>query len=971
MSTKQKPTAFFDIVAAAQSGTIAPYDRGHARALLDDVRAAYPADTAHIFDTHSALFLRIVEGSSFLTALLRRYPEVVAALRDTSAEAYTDALLHALPDAVKACSGRDDVMAVLRHTRNKIALVSALADLADIWDVAAVTGCLTRLADICVAAALDWLIGEAVAAEKLAHVSHAGLIVLAMGKHGGGELNYSSDIDLVVFYTPDAMPVAPGVDMRKFFITLVRDMAALLQTPTADGFAFRVDLRLRPDPGATQVAISVLAALSYYETVGQNWERAVYIKARPIAGDLAAGEAFLSEIGPFVWRRYYDFASIEDVHSMKRQIHAVRGHGDIAVRGHNLKLGRGGIREIEFFVQTQQLIAGGRDPSLRGRTTVGMLDGLCAAGWISAETATGMAAAYAFLRRLEHCLQMRLDAQTHTLPEDDAGLEVFARLAGFENAVALTAGVTDTLEYVAGEYALLFEHAESLSTDTGNLVFTGNDDDPDTLGNLTAMGFKRPHDVSAIIRGWHAGRVAPTKSPRAREILTRLMPSLLGALSRATEPDEALIRFDQFLANLPAGVQFFSLLQSNDNVLKLLVDIVGVAPRLSAWLSRNAQLVDILIDTRPAGEDPNNFDADRGLEFGEIMDALRLDVHHNQFRTGVFLLTNPTNFQTAGAQFTDIARRSISRLLPAAQNDIAGRHGPLETAEMAVIGMGKLGSGELSLQSDLDLVIVCDSPDFAQSSKGAKPLAGDVWMARAARRLISGLTVPTHEGSLYDVDMRLRPSGNAGPLVTKMSSFTAYQQNDAWTWEHMALTQASVIAGAPELVARLNAVMDAVICTRRDKAALVDDVAAMRARLFEHQKIRGPLDVKNGPGGLIDVEFIVQTLILAHAADCPPIARPRGLARTLESLNAADVLARGDHELLLEAGSYYAALRQISSLCLEPDSDAIGQGATEMVLNAVHAPDPSQLQAQLAQFRADVSAAFTRVMASLQTQSTH
>ena len=526
----------------------------------------------------------------------------------------------------------------------------------------------------------------------------------------------------------------------------------------------------------------------------------------------------------------------------------------------------------------------------------------------------------------------------------------FLRALRFSNAAALTATVTDTLQYVASEYALLFEHAESLSTETGNLVFTGNDDDPDTLENLTAMGFKRPRDVSAIVRGWHSGRVPPTKSSRAREILTRLMPTLLGALARATDPDEALIRFNQFLERLPAGVQFFSLLQSNDNALKLLVDIVGVAPRLSAWLSRNAQLVDILIETRPTSDHGDDFAVDNVLDFADILDALRLDVHHSQFRTGVFLLANPTNFQTAGTQFADIARRSISRLLSAAQRDIAARHGSLEQAEMAVIGMGKLG-GEMSLQSDLDLVIVCDSSDFAETSDGDKPLAGDVWMARAARRLISGLTVPTQEGSLYNVDMRLRPSGNAGPLVTKMTSFTAYQQNDAWTWEHMALTQASVIAGSPDLVARLNAVMVDVICRRRDKSMLADDVEAMRRRLFEHQKIRGPLDVKNGSGGLIDIEFMIQALVLAHAADCPAIATPRGLAVTLEKLHAADLLSRSDYELLLEAGSYYAALRQISGLCLEPDSDAIGQGATEMVLNAVHAPDPARLQAQLGQFR--------------------
>ena len=287
------PESFFASMADATLPDIAPFDDAHARARLDDVVAAYPTEAAHIFDTHEALFLRIGEGSSFLASLLRRYPEVVTALSENSAEAHADNLLNDLPAAVAACKTRDEVMSALRHTRNQIALVSALADLSGIWDVAAVTGCLTRLADICVSASFDWLVGEAVADGKLAHASQAGLIVLAMGKHGGCELNYSSDIDLIVFYTPDAMPVTEGVDTRKFFITLVRDMAALLQTPTADGFAFRVDLRLRPDPGATQVAISVPAALSYYETVGQNWERAVYIKARPIAGDLEAGENFL------------------------------------------------------------------------------------------------------------------------------------------------------------------------------------------------------------------------------------------------------------------------------------------------------------------------------------------------------------------------------------------------------------------------------------------------------------------------------------------------------------------------------------------------------------------------------------------------------------------------------------------------------------------------------------------------------
>ena len=453
----------------------------------------------------------------------------------------------------------------------------------------AVTHYLTRLADLAVRCGLDYLLREAAGDGRLKEFSRDGLVVLALGKHGGQELNYSSDIDFVIYYTANALPLVDGQDTRKFHIKLVQDLTALLQNVTADGFVFRVDLRLRPDPGATPVTITVDAALSYYESMGQNWERAVYIKARPIAGDMAAGAKFLADLQPYIWRRYFDFAAIEDVHSMKRQMHAVRGHAEIAAEGHNLKLGRGGVREIEFFVQTQQLIAGGRDPDLRGHRTVEMLHMLAQKQWIDTATAEKLTASYYYLRRMEHRLQMRLDEQTQTLPKDDAGFAGFARFAGHERAQDFAAELTSHLSGVTGEYARLFEQAESLSGDAGNLVFTGGEDDPETLETLSNMGFKRPADISAIIRGWHAGRMAATRSERAREILTRLQPVLLAKLAQARAPDDGFLRFDQFLTALPAGVQIFSLFQSNPHVLNLLVDIINTAPRLAALLSANAK----------------------------------------------------------------------------------------------------------------------------------------------------------------------------------------------------------------------------------------------------------------------------------------------------------------------------------------------------------------------------------------------
>ncbi|MDA9591041.1 bifunctional [glutamine synthetase] adenylyltransferase/[glutamine synthetase]-adenylyl-L-tyrosine phosphorylase, partial [Alphaproteobacteria bacterium] len=519
-----------------------PLNTHQAELLLEDVRA--DETLTPLISAHADFFAWLVEGSPFLARLMRRYPDVVLALQEAAPEDYLDTLYTALDSEMAAATDKDAAMALLRHVRNRAALAIALADLADAWDVETVTKYLTRLADLAVRCGLDFLLQQAADEKRLTAFSRDGLVVLALGKHGGEELNYSSDIDFVIYYTPDALPLAETQDRRKFHNKLVQDLTSLLQNPTADGFVFRVDLRLRPDPGATPVTISVDAALGYYESMGQNWERAVYIKARPIAGDLKAGQKFIDDLQPYIWRRYFDFAAIEDVHSMKRQMHAVRGHAEIVAQGHNLKLGRGGIREIEFFVQTQQLIAGGRDPDLRGHRTVEMLSMLAAKDWISHDTATRLTASYYYLRRMEHRLQMRLDEQTQTLPKDDDGFAGFACFAGYQNTDAFAADFIGHLKGVTAEYGQLFEQAESLSGEAGNLVFTGGEDDPETLETLSNMGFRRPADISAIIRGWHAGRMAATRSARAREILTRLQPVILNKLAEARSPDDGFIRFD-------------------------------------------------------------------------------------------------------------------------------------------------------------------------------------------------------------------------------------------------------------------------------------------------------------------------------------------------------------------------------------------------------------------------------------------
>jgi glutamate-ammonia-ligase adenylyltransferase len=935
-----------------------PLDAPHADLLLQDARAQEALTP--LIKAHENFFAWLVEGSPFLARLMRRYPEVMLALQDSAPEDYLDTLYTRLDDEMAAASDKDAAMALLRHARNRAALTIAVADLADAWDVETVTRYLTRLADVAVRCGLDFLLRAAVAEARLTAFSRDGLVVLALGKHGGEELNYSSDIDFVIYYTPDALPLAEGQDRRKFHIKLVQDLTALLQNPTADGFVFRVDLRLRPDPGATPVTISVDAALGYYESMGQNWERAVYIKARPIAGDLKAGQKFIDDLQPYIWRRYFDFAAIEDVHSMKRQMHAVRGHAEIVAQGHNLKLGRGGIREIEFFVQTQQLIAGGRDPDLRGHRTVEMLAMLAAKDWISHETADKLTASYYYLRRMEHRLQMRLDEQTQTLPKDDAAFAGFACFAGYDSAAAFSADFIGHLTGVTAEYGQLFEQAESLSGEAGNLVFTGGEDDPETLETLSNMGFRRPADISGIIRGWHAGRMAATRSARAREILTRLQPVILNKLAEARAPDDGFIRFDQFLSALPAGVQIFSLFQSNPHVLNLLIDIINSAPRLAALLSGNAGLVDALVPGHVPQELPVAFDG-----FEAAMDGLRRYVHEAQFRVGTKTLADPTMAISYGDAYSRLAETAIGTIYDAAMADIERQYGRLPEGDMVVLGLGKLGSGEMTLQSDLDLILICDCPDFSALSDGDKPLDADRWFARAARRLTSGLSAPSAEGELYEVDTRLRPSGNAGPLVTKFTSFVDYQLNQAWNWEHMALTRGRVLAGGDKLRQKVEAAIGDILSAPRDMAKLAQDAEDMRQRLRTHQPQAGPFDIRRGDGGLVDVEFIAQSLQLAHGAQHDGLLVPQPLPQILSALKSADCLERDAHDGLQAAAACFLSLRQIASLCLEDDETAPPAAIAGLLLEALNEPDMSRLSHVIEQHRAHVAACFEASMAHL------
>jgi glutamate-ammonia-ligase adenylyltransferase len=666
-------------------------------------------------------------NSPHLAREFSREGDFVARLCNDSAETAIAAALAALATVPRLA--RNEAMQVLRETKRRVCLVIALADVGGVWNLDQVTGSLTDLADRTLRAALLNAFHEGVARERFLDVEgpdplgQCGLFFLAMGKYGALELNYSSDIDFSCYFNPELLPVTGKVGEQEAAVRLTQSTVSLMQETTQDGYVFRCDLRLRPDAGSTQIAGSTRLAEGYYESMGQNWERAAMIKARVCAGDASEGAAFMQHLQPFVWRKYLDYAAIEDIHSIKRQIHAHGGHGAIRVPGHNIKLGRGGIREIEFFAQTQQLILGGRMASLRISRTEDALVALAQRGVIAQDTCADLRRAYRFLRTLEHRLQMIEDQQTHSLPKHDSGLDNVARFMGFASRDELGARLTSELQCVQGHYTRLFESQPSLSKSAGSLVFTGVDEDPETIDTLSKMGFAQPEAMSTTIRGWHHGRIRATRSERAREKLTSLMPLLLEALAQTANPDIAFTRLDRFLSGLPSGVQVFALLLSNPALLGLISEIVGTAPRLADHLAARPGLLDVLIDAEFLHHQPSVGELRGGLasllrtsrSFEETLDVVRRWTKDQQFRVGLQLLQNEIDGIAAGQAFADVADIVIEALFSATQSEMSAAHGQVPDGGMVVIALGRLGGREMSATSDLDLIFVYDhASDAAQ-----------------------------------------------------------------------------------------------------------------------------------------------------------------------------------------------------------------------------------------------------------------
>lgn len=832
-----------------------------------------------------------------------------------------DTILNRLPPPI---ASEDEIMLALRQAKRQVALLAAIADLGGIWQLGQVTFALSALADAAVQLATRHLLLRLANDGQIALKSvddpaqDSGLCIFGMGKLGGFELNYSSDIDLIVYYDEEKVSYTGKRNAQDAFIKLVRGLVKILQERTADGYVFRTDLRLRPDPTVMPAAISMAAAENYYETLGQNWERAAMIKMRCIAGDIAAGQAFLDRVAPFVWRKNLDFAAINDIHSIKRQIHTAKGHGTLTVPGHNIKIGRGGIREIEFFAQTQQLILGGRVRSLRTRSTCAALLALVAEQRLKKAVAEELIEAYGFLRKLEHRLQMIDDEQTQTLPNDSPGLVHLSKFFGYPNEEAFIKAVETILHTVQHHYAQLFEAAPELGTKGGSLVFTGTEDDPETLKTLTDMGYEDSSMIASHVRGWHHGRMRATRSVRARELLTALMPSLLQALAHTVSPDDAFRRFDEFLRELPSSVQLFSLFYSNPGLLDLVAEIMGTAPLLAERLSRNASLFDTLVtndvmaplsDVEALSKELENALAP-ARDMQDLLDFTRRFANDRRFMLGVQAIRRVTDITEQGHGFSAIADAVLRNLIKFISEDFARNHGYLPGGGMVILGLGKLGAREMTVSSDLDLIFVYDHAAHAEQSDGRLPLAPSQYFARLSQRIINALTALTAEGVLYEVDMRLRPSGNKGPVAIHLDTMATYQTREAWTWEHMALTRARPIAGPADLILHAETLLKAILTAPRDQQKLRSDVIDMHNRLVKEHGSNNIWNIKHVKGGLMDAEFIAQYLLLQQAANHPNILT----GDTVEAFNRLRDMSLAPPKLMSELAKHTLFLKNMQGL---------------------------------------------------------
>lgn len=874
----------------------------------------------------------------FLAKMARRWPKVADTLASGNIEL-------ALTLSREAGQTATSVAQSLRHERGALALVTAIADLSGVWDLDRTTTTLSDFADQALERAI-----EAAFTERYPGELQRGFAVIALGKHGSRELNYSSDIDPILIFDPETIPHYAREEPVDAAVRLARRITELLSAPDGDGYVFRVDLRLRPSPEITPIALPVEAAIGYYESMALGWEQAAFIRARVAAGDGSLGDYFLRSIRPFIWRRSLDFGAIEAITDISRRIRDHYAQGQAFGSGYDLKRGRGGIREVEFFAQVHQLIHGGRNVALRPGATREALSALAAHGIIAPDIATNLSDAYVLLRTIEHRLQMVDDFQTHELPAKADRLDNVARLHGLSDGHALLALLEPHVKWVGNNYDQLIrdDPSDHLSLDPAGLEH-----------QILQLGFADPEVPLARIAHWRTGSVRALRGAPARRALEDLLPSLMATLARAPDPATALNRLDDMISRLPSAINFFKLLAARPALVQLLAEILSHAPALADALARRAELLDGLIDASAFDPPPAlpELAAEIGaLEVGEdypmLLDRVRQRVGDKRFALGAQIVRGAADPLDVAAGYSRVAEAAIEVIARATITEFEATHGRVPNAELAILALGRLGGGALTHASDLD-VIYLFSGDFAAESEGAKPLGATQYFNRLAQRITNALSVQTGAGPLYEVDTRLRPSGAQGLLAVSFDSFERYQHEGAWAWEHLALTRARPIFGSDAARAALQKIIDETLVMERDSEALASAAVRMRRDIATHKPPAGPLDVKLVPGGLVDLEFLIHvTQFLTRSGFAPNL---RGALSQLIDAGHLPASLLGAHDLITR---FLLVSRLVSPKSTEPP-----EATRPLVARACAVDHWDALLALYAQARQDIGEQWGAIVA--------
>ena len=864
--------------------------------------------------------------SPFLTGLIDRNADLMPLIH---AGNFDDALAAALARSA------DSVGTALRKQRQGVALVTAIADLSDVWDLTRVTHILSDFADH----ALDQAIAAAIE-ERVPGAPNQGFAVIALGKHGGRELNYSSDIDPIFLFDPKTLPHRERDDVAEAAVRYGRRVIELLSALDGDGYVFRVDMRLRPSPEVSPIVLPVEAAIGYYESSALAWEQAAFIRSRVSSGDRALGKYFLNAIVPFIWRKSLDFGQLKNISAMTAQIRDHYAKGQKMGLGFDLKRGHGGIRECEFFAQAHQLIHGGRDPALRVPDTRAALQALAAAGPISAQEAETLSSAYTQLRIFEHRLQMHSDRQTHEIPANRDTADAVARLHGLTDADALIATIAPITAVVAAVYDRMVDAGGSEGPRLA-------DEGLPLEEQLTDLGYADPVAVMQRLARWRSGKIRAIRSPSARDAFEAVLPAIMAALAQAPDSDRAIARFDNMIEAMPSAINVFRLLEARPGLLQLVADILSYAPTLADDLGRQSRYLDALIDTS-AMHLPGDVSALQdamqrrigNADYQSTLDIVRDYVGEKRFALGVQLIEGRSDALAISQAYAHLAEASLETLTTATLAEFEKAHGKIPGGELIILALGRLGGEALTHASDLDIILLFSGDHLAESD-GPRSLGATQYFNRLAQRVIAAMSVATASGALYEIDTRLRPSGADGLLCASVKSFDQYQRQNAWTWEHMALTRARVLFGSAGARGQVAEIIRDVLHTKRDIPKLRHDIATMRKDMAAHKPPKGALDVKLLPGGLVDMEFIIHALQLETHDGMRPQLGP-----AIDALVAAGHL----HADFAKAFALMARLLVMVRL-IAPDCAAPPQAAQMLIAHSLGFDDWDGLTHALREYR--------------------